>query len=375
MTAIGLGGLANLTGDQEMETVARQKYGLALQHTAKSIQNSTNIEPTSAMRAVVMLALFELVRGNQEVSAGVKTHIMGAAALLGSIIDKVSCPGGGSRWLLQLCFSLFVPCYLAGVGLPGTAFDWIMLSDKFIHTEDKPSLDLILIIVRFVQLAASLKAQAFSDGRPKTVDAISQALQLEADLEAWEMRQEGIWSFSVEEGVFPAEAVFNNQFHAYTNMWVARVWNHYRWARILANQLILDFVDRYPTSSPALVSATRQRCCLDQIRRLAHDVLVSIPTHWRHPRLTRAQCDTLDKTDSGEGVGAAGIPGIMAQLKVAACAPGVPHGYWAWSLNIMETVWWETGMLQARSLAQILRDHRERLQRGMSEGILTKEAL
>jgi hypothetical protein len=87
MAAIGLGGLANLTRDPEMETAARQKYGQALQHTSKSIQNPTGIEPLSAMRAVVMLALFE---------------VGGALALCYPALEK------SDVFLLTLSLSLYV---------------------------------------------------------------------------------------------------------------------------------------------------------------------------------------------------------------------------------------------------------------------------
>jgi hypothetical protein len=60
MAAVGLASLSNLTGQKELETIARQKYGSALQHTSKAIQTLVEEDKESLMRAVVMLAMFEV---------------------------------------------------------------------------------------------------------------------------------------------------------------------------------------------------------------------------------------------------------------------------------------------------------------------------
>ena len=60
MAAIGLAGMSNLYESEELHKLARQQYGLALQHTMKSIQNLNTIDSQHAMRGVVMLAMFEV---------------------------------------------------------------------------------------------------------------------------------------------------------------------------------------------------------------------------------------------------------------------------------------------------------------------------
>jgi len=59
IVATGLAGLANLTANKEMMTVARQRYGRALRETGQLVQ-SKNVNPLLIMRGVVMLALFEV---------------------------------------------------------------------------------------------------------------------------------------------------------------------------------------------------------------------------------------------------------------------------------------------------------------------------
>jgi hypothetical protein len=71
MAAVGLASLSNLTGDKEMYTLARQKYGTALQHVVTSITNLQGLDLEVSIRTVVMLAMFEvrLKRPAQHVSA------------------------------------------------------------------------------------------------------------------------------------------------------------------------------------------------------------------------------------------------------------------------------------------------------------------
>lgn len=212
---------------------------------------------------------------------------------------------------------------------------------------------------------------------------IRQLLAVDSDLEQWEASQTGKWRYQVRRHPgLPPEAVFRNQYHRYSDVWTSRTWNHYRWARILANQTILELAERYPASAAAAAAAASASASVSPspspsppgqqgqqgrahhtiIRRLAVDVLTSAPTHYKHPRLTREHLDVV-QTHGGAGAGAVGIPHLMFQLQVAACAPGVPRDVWRWALEFMETAWGELGMMHVRSLSDVLRSHRASLDR------------
>lgn len=100
--------------------------------------------------------------------------------------------------------------------------------------------------------------------------------------------------------------------------------------------------------------AAEQHNILTTIRRVARDLLVSIPTHYRHPRLERKHRDCIDKTSGGAGIGVAGVPNLLFQIQVAGSAPGVPRHYTVFARNMLETIFADTGMLQARGLAEML---------------------
>ncbi|KAK1828465.1 white-opaque regulator 1 [Podospora conica] len=384
MAAVGFASLSNLSGDKDMMVLARQQYGSALKTTASSLANPHEIDLEVSVRAVVMMGMFETVRseGGTPTKAA-QTHIMGGAALMRSLLPYFQHSHVGVRGLLQLCFSMMATVQtsvqqlspepnvmiptspVASMGkdvLPSALFDWITLSGNMISTRDKPSAELITILSRFVQLSALVRSQHFHDGRPETFGIIREALDIEHELADWEARQEGIWAVSEEradDGFFPPDAVFEGCYHVYTDMWTARVWTNYRWARIMVNQLLLESVDRFPASSLPLLSPAQQRESLATIARVARDTLVSTPTHYRHPRLKPVHRECFDKTMGGAGIGAAQIPTMVFQLKVAGGAPGVPKSYFDWALAMMETVFADTGMIQAKRLAELLAKTRE----------------
>lgn len=106
MAAIGLGGMSNLRDDPATKDLARAEYVLSLQEVGKAIQKPQAFDPHLLMRCVVMLALFEVVKGTHVSSHSAHAHILGAAALMKSLIPIRNTPGLGLKGLMQLCYSM-----------------------------------------------------------------------------------------------------------------------------------------------------------------------------------------------------------------------------------------------------------------------------
>jgi len=303
---------------------------------------------------------------------------MGGAALMRTILPFFQASPDGLRGLMQLCYSMVatvmcsvqqlspepnimiptVPVHSMAQGiLPPALFDWVTLGSSTAPTADVPGAELLSIITSFVQLSASVRSQLLRDRHPETERVLHEALEIEELLNRWETNLDDMWQFTEErmdDGFFPPDAVFEGCYHLYSDMWTARVWTNYRFARILVNQMLLEGVERFPFTGPSLVSASQQQRSQDVISRVARDTLVSVSTHYRHPRLGRSQCEILEKTQGGAGIGAVQIPTLLFQIKVASAAPGVPPYYRAWGLAMMRTIFADTGMLQASRLADIL---------------------
>lgn len=303
---------------------------------------------------------------------------MGGAALMRTILPFFQASPDGLRGLMQLCYSMLatvmcsvqqlssepnimiptVPVHSMAQGvLPPAFFDWIKLGSSMAPIADVPAAELLGILTSFVQLSASVRSQLLRDRHPETERVLRETLEIEEQLDRWESNLDEMWQFTEErmdDGFFPPDTVFEGCYHVYSDMWTARVWTNYRFARILVNQMLLESIGRFPSTGPSLVSPSQQQRSLDVISRVARDTLVSVSTHYRHPRLGRAQCEVLEKTQGGAGIGAVQIPTLLFQIKVASAAPRVPHPYYTWGLAMMRTIFADTGMLQARRLADIL---------------------
>ncbi|KAK0674247.1 hypothetical protein QBC41DRAFT_309674 [Cercophora samala] len=381
MAAVGLASLSNIRGDKKLSTISKQHYGRALQNISSSImaKHVPELDLDLILRAVVMMAMYEMVCGRDDKPApGARTHIMGGAAILTSFLPFHQSQSEGLRGLLQLCFSMIAstqgafqynspepnnmipsrpePQNSEG-GLPPPFQQWLSMGASMATPKDRPSTELILPVVEFVKLSGYVRSQHFIDGQQATTDMIRTALALDAQFAAWENRQEGPW-IVIEEQVsnnfFPPEAVFEGRFHIYTDMYFARIWNHYRWARIMISQLLLESVQRFPSSSSSLISDEKVQQIQDCIVRLVRDILISIPTHYRHPNLQSVHLEYFDKTQGGAVIGIAGIPTLLFEIKVAGVAPGIPRHYRTWALGILETIWAKMGMYQSKVLANLL---------------------
>lgn len=266
----------------------------------------------------------------------------------------------------------FIPIQVAGIEVPRQLFDWIAVATQLQYEIDKPATELAVLIARFLQISAFVEAQVLSDGRPKTSNAIRQLLDLDADLAAWVGGLKGEWVYQTGKAPHLSQrALFRGEYHVYHDVLIARTWNYFRWARILVNQILIDLVDKSPVSSLPLVSVARRSQAFRVVRKLAKETLVSTPSHWKHPLLEDSRI-TVENAGGG-GAGAAGVPALIFQLKVASCAPGIPFEYWQWALDAVTTVWGDMGMLYARIVIEAMRAHQDNVQRSGADGILAEE--
>lgn len=257
--------------------------------------------------------------------------------------------------------------------MPPDFYDWVSFGTQLQLPNDRPSTDLAVLIAQFVEISSVIHNHVISDGKPKTANILQQLLDLDSDLASWEARLEGEWTYRIVHAThLPRKALFEGEYHKYHDVWTARIWNYYRWARILVNQNLLDLTNKNPVSSLSLVSATMREASLEIIRGLARDTLVSAPTHWRHPALDEMAQISVESPGGG-GAGSAGLPALLFQLKVAGCAPGVPREYWEWSLAVIQTIWGDMGMLHARSMMEAMRAHEDVVFRTGAAGILADD--
>lgn len=245
--------------------------------------------------------------------------------------------------------------------LPPAFFDTLKFCRFLMHSSSEScACDHVFASARLLQLSAIAEHTVFTDGRTATDDLVQQFLSLEDTFDALEGPHLKAFPFTEKQGDCPPEAVFRGKWHVYEMIWGARIWNHYRWARILVNQRLVKFITEYPISSSKTISAIRRAKCYATIDRMAQDILISTPSHWHHPMLSPQ--DTLKFESNGPGSsGAVGLPSHLWHVMIAGCAPNVPLEYWNWAHNVLLVVWKQLGMQHALALAEIMEEHRAKL--------------
>ncbi|KAI1453603.1 hypothetical protein F4805DRAFT_362089 [Annulohypoxylon moriforme] len=363
MVAVGLAGMSNLLGNKNMNLLARSKYVTALKQTGQLIASNNPAGLIARLRSVVSLALFEVVQGKgpKGTVGSASTHINGAVAVMRSVLPLPHAPNGGAHGVLQLLFSAFIPYHMMESPLPPTFFETLEFCKQLM--QDVPegcSVDLGLAIARLLQLLKITERTVLTDERQTTNDLIQQFLQLDDVFDSLESRLLEAFPFSQNQGEYPSPAVFRGKWHKYNEVWGARIWNHYRWARILGIQRLIRFMSDCPISCSRIIPTARRTRCYITIERLAEDILISTPSHWHHPMLDRGDTEKFEAGGFGNS-GAVGVPSLLWHLTVAGCAPNVPPEYWEWANNVLLVIWKQMGMQHAFALSELMEEHRSKL--------------
>ncbi|KAI2612486.1 uncharacterized protein GGS25DRAFT_475557 [Hypoxylon fragiforme] len=368
MIAVGLAGMSNLLGNKNMNLLARSKYVTALKQTGQLIASNNPAGLIARLRSVVSLALFEVVQGRgPRVTVGsANTHINGAVAVLRSVLPLPQAPNKGAHGVLQLLFSMFIPYQMTDTPLSPGFFETLKFCKQLLDgLPESCSVDLALAIARLIQLLAIADHTVLTDEHYITNDLIRQFLTLDDVFDNLETPLSRAFPFAEHQGEYPAAAVFRKKYHTYGDTWGSRIWNHYRWARILANQRLVQFVTEYPISSKQNIPTARKTRCYTTIERLAEDILTSAPSHWHHPMLDPESTRNFEARGMGNS-GAVGLPSLLWHLMVAGCAPNVPLEFWSWAHNALQVIWKQMGMQHALALSEMMEEHRTKLNKEAS---------
>ncbi|KAJ8129511.1 hypothetical protein O1611_g4122 [Lasiodiplodia mahajangana] len=372
MIAVGLAGMSNLLGNKSMNLVARSKYVTALKQTGQLIASASRDYGTivKPLRSIVTLALFEVVqgKGSRLSASSANTHIHGAIALSRSVLPIADSPNGGARGVLQLMFSMFIPTQMTDTPLPPGFFECLKLCKVLLQDcVESCAVDAAFAISHLLQLLLVADRATSPDGRRETDELIQQFLALETTFNRIEQQLQAAYPFVEHQIDQPSPAFFRGKWHSYTEIWGARIWNHFRWACLLLGEYIIKFTIEYPLSSTRYIPPSHKVRCYSTIERIAEDLLVSTPSHWHHPVLDKETARKYEAPGQG-GAGAAGLPSLLWHLKIAACAPNVPPDLWDWAYDVLQVVWKNMGMQHAQALSEVMEEHRKTLHRDVVSG-------
>ncbi len=199
------------------------------------------------------------------------------------------------------------------------------------------------IIGRLCALRAIVEKSLKND-----IKVITLANLVDSDLEEWKNGLSPAFSYSTIESS-NTEAVFSNIYLVYNNTWTAALWNLYRCARILTQQLIMGWLNRNFMLNPVLHASQRSQSEALLVD-LAHDICASVPFILGASHSAVYSSRPPRATD--------GTPLIWPLYVAATMDQNIP-GMRAWVITRLEMIGRTMGIKQAESLASILRIKRE----------------
>ncbi|KAF8862966.1 hypothetical protein BDZ45DRAFT_584509 [Acephala macrosclerotiorum] len=282
LSALGLVGLAHFYKASSLELTAKFKYHSAMRTLSAQLRNLESAKSDQTFIAIMLLAYYEVNTCNSRQPMETWTkHINGAVTLMQLRgIDSLRTPVG-YHLFKQLRTQVIINCSHRQATIPSFIVEWSNQLD-FETIEQAAGTSLSLLVIRYTNLRASMNCfKDYSD--LETV--ISTAYALECDFATWAKTcpvQYIYQTVNLEERV---DEVFSDHYHVYSNVWVATTWNHYRCARLLTNEIILDQLGYLYESDPTSPLLTSHPCYHEStmleantnLMHLCEDICASVP--------------------------------------------------------------------------------------------------
>jgi hypothetical protein len=188
---------------------------------------------------------------------------------------------------------------------------------------------------------ANFRAVVLGDSPSNSEQVVPMLVQIDSDLESWARALPFTWRFQVEQCISRDEFYLHCH-HKYSGFTIATVWNQYRIARCLANDLLLTCLASSCPATPdcdPILWMEKSDQARELIQEFCTDICVSVSYFLRQVNQAR-----LPKP----GVGALEI---MWALFVCARMIDIPDQQRAWAIRHLEIIGQQLGVHQALLLA------------------------
>ncbi|CAI7602217.1 unnamed protein product [Penicillium glandicola] len=302
VVSVGLAALSNVNNDRAQRILSREKRAMVIKAVRKVVENPAQANPHKTFHLMLMLGLYE-----RSVRA----------------LDH--------RAHLQF-YLVFIVKYFSKRVVTPDLLNWSPDLIPSAPPEILPGVDIVDILVRFVKFDAYLHHQ-----KPDAREAVDSALLFEDELREWEAYLPTYWSFAVKESN-TYEHTFRGQYHVYKDMWVSRIFNHYRWARLLVNQIIVSQIMRM--ARPTANDVIQRQQSLDTISCMAIDICAGVAN----------QEAIFEQGVTGDPLNIPLLNGtfmLLFPLTVAGGAPGIPGEVYDWVVGTLERIGRTVGIRRA----------------------------
>lgn len=273
-------------------------------------------------------------------------HLDGLVALVTQASFSDALGTVNSRPHLQYHFITIIRYFLVQGVIPPHLMDWSLDRIPNAKPDQRPAVRLVDILIRFMKLHASIRVDPDPDPRK----AASSALLFDVELEDWERQLPKSWEFSLEKSD-DSQSTFNGKYIAYNDVWAPRDLNHYFWARLMVNEMIVRHLSRIKMPTPDDVEQRRK--ALDTTSRMATYICAGAasqmgPFGCRLPFPGLAQLPPLN-----------GVFMLLFPLAVAGGAAGADEVH-KWVLDTLQKIGRKMGIRRALEMIPTLQRVRER---------------
>ncbi|KAG0160686.1 hypothetical protein PDIDSM_8216 [Penicillium digitatum] len=263
VVSVGLAALSNVNNDRALRILSREKHAMVIKAVREVVENPAQANPDKTFHLIVMLSLYEMVSCTPSQLNSWIVHLDGAAALLKQSIFQSSLTKLDPRAHLQFYLVAIVKYFSKKVVSPDL-LSWSLDLIPSAPPEIFPGVDLVDILVRFTKFDAYVHHH-----KPDARAVVDSALLFEDELHEWETHLPRDWSFIVKESN-TCEYTFNGRYHIYKDLWISRIFNHYRWARLLVNETIVCQISKM--ARPTANDVIQRQQSLDTISVMATDI-------------------------------------------------------------------------------------------------------
>ncbi|KAL2061307.1 hypothetical protein VTL71DRAFT_7580 [Oculimacula yallundae] len=323
VASLGLVGLAHFWGASSILANATIKYNSALKTISTHLRTIAGAKSDQTIIAIMLLGLYETNTCNSRHSMETWTrHITGASALLQL--------RGREQWRTPIGYHLFIHlrtqvitnCIQRHAPVPDIISEWSQDLD-FETAEQAAATTLSNLAIRYCNLRASMSCfRDYSD--PERI--ISTACALDSEYEIWTRTCPIQYIYQTVTLNERADDVFSDHYHAYSTIWIAAVWNNYRSARILVNELILDQLGYLYQNHPESSLIWGDHCLYENqilssnstLLQLCHEICASVPYFLGYNPGTTGLLDQTPKSVNGNlllwPLYTAGVTGMVSEV-------------------------------------------------------------
>lgn len=192
---------------------------------------------------------------------------------------------------------------------------------------------------------------------------VEESLVLIRELNDWEASLPEIWRFATVKVTNNLEDSFNGAAHDYHDMWTARIWNNFRWANIIINEILIVHMAHLGSTSCEDIAQRKES--LATISRMATDICSSVHGQFSKYGIKEAQ--------NGKVTPMAGCFLLMFPLAIAGSALEVSQGVHVFAIRILEKIGNTMGIQQALAMVNLTIAQRDRWKKEGMPGAALKQ--